>query len=560
MSPRNKPRRAILAALVGGMLGVSFLVAQQPGIFKLLRENDLTRVRALLDADPLQVNAPLENGLTPLMAAVALGNRGMAEFLISRGAVIRSGDDHLRAPIHYANWREDRTMVELLLAHGAPVDTRAIGGATPLIHASFSDRFEMCRFLIEKGADIHIQCNALTTPLYFAVLNGNLAYTEFLLDAGAEVDVPDFLGRVPLTIAVRDGNRPMAEILAGNGADLFIRDRFLNRSLLHLAAIEGHADVADFLLNQGLAVNETDEHGSTPLDYARRYGHPTVEKLLRERGAKGRVHRDDRPGKDTVWPGVKHGTARIIKMQNGSWGVSTAHAFFLFGYSEIGAVPAERSLRNGHLGEETSLSGKRIFCIDHDFHPERASHTLQGSNPLVGRQDMGSGLTFLLNPTHQKRYAPYGLKHAYFMKPEEPLDLPGCRFLALPSYGGNSCTVVTADGLVIVWLTGICDNYMVNRRDTGVIEDLRRRGIRPDILLVGSPTGIGPEVAHGIRETVQAAEPLDAGAVFVLGHEPLERKVFDQLRRKGRDTGRIRCADNPGDEFLYDPGESKGKK
>ncbi|MBN2431494.1 MAG: hypothetical protein JXQ27_08460 [Acidobacteria bacterium] len=201
------------------------------------------------------------------------------------------------------------------------------------------------------------------------------------------------------------------------------------------------------------------------------------------------------------------------------------------------------------MAEDVFASGRKIFCVDHDFHPDRARYALEASNPLYARQDMGAGITFILNAAHQAKYAPYGLKRGFFPKPDETLDFPECQFLTLPSYGGQAAYVLTADGLTIVWLTGICDNYIPTRRDTRVIDELRQRGISPDILLVGSPTGIGPEMAHGIRETVQAAEPLGAGAVFVLGHPPLERKVRDQLRRNGHDTRRLQCAENPGDSF-----------
>ncbi len=548
-----------MALLLGLALGTSFLAAQQSPVFPLIRAGDGDAVRTLLDAEPQLANATTPNGFTPLMAAVALKNHDLARLLIERGALVRVGDDHLRAPIHFANWNSDRAMVELLLAHGAPVDTRAIGAATPLIHSSLNDNFEMCKFLIEKGADIHIQCNSLTTPLYFAVLNGNLAYADHLLAAGAEVDVPDFLGRPPLTVAVRDGNRAMVEKLVDNGADFRSRDRFLDRSLLHLAAIGGHGEVAGFLLGKGLAINGVDRNGRTPLDYAIRHGHGALAARLRGRGA--RSGRDEKPGARKAGPhsGEETGAVQVIKMQNGGWGVSTQGAFLVFGYSEIGTAPAGRPLRSGYLGQEALASGKRIYCVDHDVHPPRARYALEGACPLYGMQDEGAGVTFLLNPAHKERYAPLGLKRAFYPKPGEALDLPGCRFLALPSYGNHAGYVLTVDGLTMVWLTGICDPYMVNLRDVSVVGELQRQGIRPDILLVGSPAGIGPEIAHGIRETVLAAEPLDARAVFVLGHEPLERKVREQLRRMGRDTRRIHCAENPGDRFAHAWSGSNGK-
>ena len=557
MDKIKKWGRRLIATQLVAILALSSMHAQQTSIFHLLQRNDTTAVRALLDANPIQANACLDNGLSALMAAVVFHNLDMAELLISRGAVVRCGDDHLRAAIHYANWGGDKDMIELLLANGAPVDTRAIGGASPLIHSSLSDNFEMCKFLIEKGADIHIQCNALVTPLYLAVLNGNLQYADYLLKAGAEAEVPDFLGRTPLAVAVRDGNRTMAEKLVENGADLFFQDRFLHRSLLHLASIEGHEDVVGFLISKGLVINSADDHGMTPLDYAHRYGHTNVAKLLQSRGAKKEMNKNTSPGKESSLTDDIKGVVRVIKMQNGSWALSTASAFFLFGYSEIGEVPASRSILNGYMNEEVLSSGKKIYCIDHNFHPDKARYTLEGSNPLYSWQKKGKDITFILNPAYRERYSSYDLKKAVFAENDSIYVFTEFSLQVLPSYRGNACYVFKTDDLTIVWLTGICDNYMTTIRDTAVIEDLLRRDISPDILLAGSPTGLGPEIAHGIRETIKAAEILKPKVVFILGHEPLERKVLDQLRRQDRDISRIQCAENPGDCFLFDQRHKK---
>ncbi len=71
----------------------------------------------------------------------------------------------------------------------------------------------------------------------------------------------------------------------------------------------------------------------------------------------------------------------------------------------------------------------------------------------------------------------------------------------------------------------------------------------PDILFLGSPAGIGPKIANGIREAYLEASVLGARAVFVFGHEALERKVLYQLKRKKADTTAFMTAANPGDSF-----------
>jgi len=528
--------------------------AQEQDIFSLVQSGQVEKVREALKTDPKLVHATGRSGLTPIFLAVSTGNLDMVRLLIENGAAVRVGDNNLRSPIHFANWAGSREMIDLLLEKGAVVDTRAIGGATPLIHASLNDNFDMSRHLIERGADIHTQCNSLTTPLYFAVLNNNPEYLDYLLLAGAEVDVPDFLGRTPLAIAVRDGNADLAQSLIQNGADPSRKDLGTGQSLLHLAAIEGHAEVLAILLQAGLSDEGRDRNGSTALDYARRYGHPTAARLLREKGAKSRRSSSFGAEGATALSDLKAGEAEIIKLQNRSWGIATSGAFLVFGYSETGTAPPEKSLANGHLTAEAlaniTTGGRRVIYIDRDLHPAGRPFSLEGSNPIYSLQKDNPEISFILNPAFDRYYAGLGLKNTFYPRLNEPLLIDGIKITVFPSYGNHSASVLETDGLTIVWLTGICDNYLVQRRDASVIERLQAKGIRPDILLLGTPTGIGPEFAHGMREAYLEASKLEPGAVFCFGHEPLERKVRLQLSRKKADTTALRTAGNPGDRFM----------
>jgi len=531
---------------------------QPPEFFGLVQSGQADKVEAMLKADPLLVNATDRAGRTPLFIAVSAGNVAMARLLIDRGALVRVGDANLRAPIHFANWSGDKKAIDLLLEKGAVIDTRAIGAATPLIHSSLNDNFDMSRFLIERGAEIDIQCNSLTTPLYFAVLNNNRDYFRYLVEAAADVDVPDFLDRTPLAIAVRDGNLALAVPLIAAGADPFRKDRHLGRSLLHLAAIEGHADVCELLVRTGLTAGEKDQSGSTPLDYARRYGHTSAARVLgpdRSEGGAGREREaPERPG----FSGLKDGEAEIVKLQNGSWAVQTRSAFLVLGYSEIGATPPERSLANGHVTAEVVTEafgrGRAVVYVDREFHPAGHPFSLQGANPFFALQKADERIAFIANPAYDRMYAGLGLKNVHNPRADEPMTVGGLICRALPSYGTHSCLVIETDGLTIVWLTGISDNYLVRRRDAAVIDQLARAGVKPDLLFLGTPSGIGPEIGNGIREAYLEARRLEPGAVFAFGHEPLERRILGQVRRRTGEAAEFRCAGNPGDSFVWRAG------
>ncbi len=524
-------------------------IAPAQEIFKAIFRSEIPRVTAILEAEPLLINARNNNGQTPLLFAVAVRNHEIAKFLLEKGSLVNCGDNHLRAPIHYANWNNDMKMIELLLEYGTVIDTRAIGGATPLIHSSLANQFAMSRFLIEKGADIHIQCNSLTTPLYFAVLNNNLEYLDYLIQAGAEIDVPDFLGRTPLRIAVRDGNREAAEKLLQHGANPFIRDAFLERSLLHLAAIAGHEEMIGFLLQKGLAINKKDKSERTPLDYAYRYGNRAAAKRLADHGARAGHSKDGSASTERGQVEAKPGAARVVKLQNGSWAVITKSSVLVLGYSEIGSAARDASLLNGHITAEIFAKNRNVFSIDPDYHPVKERYSLTGTNPLLAIPQAREQITFVFNSSNREKYGQYELKKVHFPEPGETLILDDLHLTVVPSYERNLCYLMEIEGLTMAWITGICDNYLAYKRDAALIKTLHENKVEPDILFLGSPAGIGPEIAHGIRETFLEASVLGAKAVFVFGHEALERKVFNQLKRKKADTTVFMTAANPGDSF-----------
>jgi len=248
---------------------------------------------------------------------------------------------------------------------------------------------------------------------------------------------------------------------------------------------------------------------------------------------------------------LKIGEAEVIKLQNGSWGVHTKNNFLILGYSEIGAEPKEKSLLNGYITPDLLCQNTKFVCIDHDFHPAGNPFSLNGFNPLLPISTQTDNITFIFNFRNDRRYSQYSFKHVYFPKPGETRTLDNLQVSVLQPFGNNLCYILEADSITIVWLTGISDNYLSSNRDNKVISELLERKIRPDILLLGSSAGIGPEIAHGIRESYFESSVLNPGSVFVFGHEPLERKVLYQVYRKLKSKPTcFYCADNPGDRFI----------
>jgi len=79
-----------------------------------------------------------------------------------------------------------------------------------------------------------------------------------------------------------DLTRMMEMVLSGVSVDVVDYD---GRAPLHLAAAEGRAKVAEFLINQGANVNVKDRWGATPRAEAEKYKHEDVLALLLQKGA-----------------------------------------------------------------------------------------------------------------------------------------------------------------------------------------------------------------------------------------------------------------------------------
>lgn len=535
-----------LCFLILGLFSYGF----SQNIHRAVYEGDLEKADMLLKENPLCVNDEDAAGRTPLFAAVIRRNQEMVKLLIEKGALVRVGDNSLRAPIHYAGFMNDSGMIKLLLENGAVIDTRAIGGATPLIHSSLSNRFALSRFLIEQGADINIQCNALTTPLYFSVLNNNPEYLTYLIEKGSDADVPDFLNRTPLHVAVRDGYAGITETLIENGADFRYRGTSSNQTFLHLAAIRGRQEIADILLRKGLDVNAQDAKGWTALDYALQYGQFSTAEFLKKHGGIQKAAEKVISAKNMLQQPLKSGQAVAVKLQNGSWGIRTQKHFLIFAYSETGRPSPDTSITNGHLTGYDMKDAAWIY-FDLGFHPFKPANALQGRMPVYAMEDRVERLFFVLNRSYDRNYSGLNLSHSHFPKSEESIHVEGMKVTVVDSYQNQKGYFIEGDGLVIFWLSGLCDNYISTKKDAKAVTFVEKNLPPVDLLFLGTPDGIGPEKGNGIRETYLESMSLNPKAVFFMGKELLERKILNQIEKRTKNSENIICAANPGDAFPF---------
>lgn len=286
-----------------------------------LSVNSLRMVRLLL-AKGANPNLADGDGITPLVAAVAVKNSKMIEALLKAGAKV-DGDldtaaNELLRPLYIAILNDDQATVEMLFKHGAKLDLKTKGGVTAILLAVFTQKPEILEWLIDMGASM--QCvwpdgqsslfdlaafgdgtsqtfdpsleimRLLVSRGCFRVRkqgidketrgrNSNEALVEntlvMLAFEGKHDAVRVALGRNPdpvevceaLQVASAMGHLAVIQELLQSRPKVNLTD-VNGRTALHHAAGNKHFDIAEILVDKGASMTIEDVIGSTPIDLA----------------------------------------------------------------------------------------------------------------------------------------------------------------------------------------------------------------------------------------------------------------------------------------------------
>lgn len=204
-------------------------------------------------ARSLHISTPQElsqlgNTLFPAMlnSAVVSGDIAKINNLKSYGADLAGVNVDNRTALHIACHEGNLEVVNLLLLNGVPVHTRDRYDKTPLIEAITTDRHEIIKVLRNCGAHLTGSARIIGEELCAASSRGALKRLQSYYLAGADLNQPDPCGR----------------------------------TALHIAALQGHEEIAKYLLTKISEINDTDVLGLTPMDYAERSGNPHIIDIL----------------------------------------------------------------------------------------------------------------------------------------------------------------------------------------------------------------------------------------------------------------------------------------
>ena len=232
-----------------------------------IREYDIAKVRALLDASPHLISAGDGGSSQPIHWATMTRQTDVIDELLSRGANIDAKRLDGARPIHltngdytYRGWRDVPASVTTtpadvykhLVSRGAYVDiwmaalkgdlqrVRELldenpslanesneynsyygGSGSALKNAAAAGYLDIVKLLLDRGADPNLPAEGIAPnghALYSAVYNSHYAIAKLLLEKGANPNAPAESSADALWIAIRDGDLRMVALLASYGA------------------------------------------------------------------------------------------------------------------------------------------------------------------------------------------------------------------------------------------------------------------------------------------------------------------------------------------------------
>uniref|UniRef100_A0A0D9VWG4 Uncharacterized protein n=1 Tax=Leersia perrieri TaxID=77586 RepID=A0A0D9VWG4_9ORYZ len=197
---RGRLRKAVEEVRVEGVLG-----EEGVGVLQLAASQGHMEIcKYLVDTLQVDVDDADDKGKTSLFNAVTSGHRGIAEYLLDRGA---NPDQAMRcglSPLHVAAGLGDCESVKLLLAKGAYVDPISTFG-TPLHLAAKEGKDGTMKILLDHNADCNKMVNGMT-PFLLATKAASAKCTELLVEAGADGTLSDVFLNCMSTAFMDDGD------------------------------------------------------------------------------------------------------------------------------------------------------------------------------------------------------------------------------------------------------------------------------------------------------------------------------------------------------------------
>ena len=144
-------------------------------LFDILHEGDLKKTKAVLETEPILINAVVADGYAPIHIAAMFGRENILDYLIDHQALVNqtaknpSGVTALHLATAYRDEATAKRMIERLVSHGAELNAKQSAGETALHQAVARGSVVLTDCLILAGADPFLKDNLARTAMDLAM-------------------------------------------------------------------------------------------------------------------------------------------------------------------------------------------------------------------------------------------------------------------------------------------------------------------------------------------------------------------------------------------------------
>jgi ankyrin repeat protein len=365
------------------------------------QRNDLQMLRALLAAGAY-VNAPARiNGDTPIHAACRNGNAATVEALLKAGASVNSTNKLGTTALMLASAAGNPEAVQVLLDHGVDVNAKeSIRGQTALMFAADKNRAAVVKLLLAHGADAAVKTKLTKTLRVKMLPDGNLT---LLGDEKApepktgknktgddknmppkqrrEMGTQVMGGMTALLYAARDNQRDAAQALIEDKADINQVSESEKISPLVMAIVNGHFELAMYLLDHGADPNIATVQRLTPL-----YATIDVEWAPHTWFPQPVVAQEKVRYRELMNALIERGAHVNARVGKKAWFRTTSH--------DATWVDVSGATAFWRAAQASDISAMRLL-LDHGADPKIATN--DGVTPLMVAAGLGWGWNFSVN-------------------------------------------------------------------------------------------------------------------------------------------------------------------